>query len=353
MGKYLLVFIASLFFACSVRSQSITVDDLLSLTSISPKNIDAYLNKKGFVSTGKGLQDSFVGTTFIENRKVKAKTKSKTKPKDTLAVIRSINLYKKGNSEYYVLHTSSKQEFLDGSSRLKKAGFLYDSSKGKDLSLQMFFQKRNLSVITNFSAEEGFPDYAFILQKKQLPDPNNIQYAEDLLLFDSHEYLVSFFGQKNVKQDVYYFTEKELKKCSVLFPNTNQQVTFIWNDEATLSKLSYILISGILPTQGAVQFSASVSQNKWTLKNGIYSNISIRELLDLNGEDFEFYGRDSEFSYMVLPESKGNIDFKKIGITLGCFDCASSSLLDQKKISVNDAIERGLAMHVIYIIIMP
>jgi hypothetical protein len=343
MGKSILILFASLYFICRVQGQSITVDDLVTLSSLSSKNIDGYLNKKGFVSAGKSLQTNLVGMTFIENRK--------TKSKDTSGIVRSINFYKKENVEYFILHTSSVHEFQDGSNRLKKAGFLCDSSKGK--TGPMLFQKRNLTVIGNYTEEDGYPEYTFTLQKKELPNPNKIQYAEDLLLFDSHEYLISFFGQKNVKQDVYYFSEKELKKCSVLFPNTSQQVTFIWNDEVTLSKLSYILISGILPTEGAVKYSANVSQNKWTMKNGIYSNISIRELLDINGEDFEFYGRDSEFSYMVCPESKGNLDFKKIGITLGCFDCASSSLLDQKKISVSDAIDRGLAMHVIYIMIMP
>ena len=344
MGKLLLIFSASLCFTCHVQSQSLTVDDLLSLSSLSPKNVDNYLNKKGFVPAGKSFHNDLSGVTFVQNRK--------TKSKDTLGIIRSISLYKKDDIEYYVLNTSSGKEFQDGNNRLKKAGFICDSSKGKGQAAPMLFQKRNITVITNSAEEDEFPEYTFSLQKKELPNPDKIQYAEDLLMFDSHEFLVSFFGQKNVKQDVYYFSEKELKKCSVLFPNTNQQVTFIWNNEVTLSKLSYILISGILPTAGAVQFSASVSQNKWTMKNGIYSNISIRELLDLNGEDFEFYGRNSEFSYMVSPESKGNIDFKKTGITLGCFDCASSSLLDRKKISVSDAIDRGLALYVVYIMIL-
>jgi hypothetical protein len=345
MGKILIILSVLFSYMCNTYGQSITVDDLLTLSSLSPKNIDGYLNKKGFVSAGKSLQDDLIGKTFVEGKKVKSK--------DTSGIIRSISLYKREDIDYYVLHTSSIQEYRDGSSRLKKAGFFCDSSKGKGEARPMLFQKRNISVIGNSETEEGYTGYTFSLQKKELPNPNNIRYADDLLMFDSHEYLVSFFGQKNVKQDVYYFSEKELKKCSVLFPNTNQQVTFIWNDEITLSKISYILISGILPTAGAVQFSASVSQNKWNLKNGIYSNITIRELLELNGEDFEFYGRNSEFSYMVSPESKGDIDFKKVGITLGCFDCSSSQLLDQKKISASDAVDRGLAIYVVYIMIMP
>jgi hypothetical protein len=345
MGKILLILIVLLSYKCNTYGQSITVDDLLTLSSLSPKNVDGYLNKKGFVSAGKSLQDDLVGKTFVESKKAKSK--------DTSGIIRSISLYKKEDIDYYVLHTSSIQEFLDGNNRLKKAGFFTDSSKGKGTAGPMLFQKRNISVIGSSEIEEGYTEYTFSLQKKELPNPNNIRYAEDLVMFDSHEYLVSFFGQKNVKQDVYYFSEKELKKCSVLFPNTSQQVIFIWNDEVALSKLSYILISGISPTASGVQFSASVSENKWNLKNGISCNMSIRELLDLNGDDFEFYGRNSEFSYMVSPESKGDIDFKKIGITLGCFDCSSSQLLDQKKISASDAVDRGLAMYVVYIMIMP
>jgi hypothetical protein len=345
MRKALLILSVSFSYMCNAQGQVITVDDLLTLSSLSPKNIDGYLNKKGFISAGKSLQDDLVGKTFVENKKAKSK--------NTSGIIRSISVYKKEDIDYFVLQTSSEHEFRDGSNRLKRAGFFIDSSKSKGRAGPLLFQKRNISVIGSSTMEEGLVEYTISLQKKELPNPNNIRYAEDLLMFDSHEYLVSFFGQKNVKQDVYYFSEKELKKCSVLFPNTNQQVTFIWNDEIALSKLSYILISGILPTAGAVQFSASVSQNKWNLKNGIYSNITIRELLDLNGEDFEFYGRNSEFSYMISPDSKGNIDFKKVGITLGCFDCSSSQLLDMKKVSAIDAIERGLSMYVVYIMIIP
>ncbi len=136
MGKILLILIVSLSYMCNAYSQSITVDDLLTLSSLSPKNIDGYLNKKGFVSAGKSLQDDLVGKTFVESKKVKSK--------DTSGVIRSISLYKKENIDYYVLHTSSVQEYRDGSSRLKKAGFFSDSSKGKEQPGQCFFKKEIL-----------------------------------------------------------------------------------------------------------------------------------------------------------------------------------------------------------------
>jgi len=345
MAKPLLILSSLLLLSGHLKSQSITVDDLVALSSVSSKNIDNFLGKKGFVSAGKSEQYGSPGTTFIENRKLKSK--------DTTGIYRTIIHYSKDDADYFVLQTNSIGEFNDGNSKLKKKGFYCPQNKTANPLAPIVYKKKNITIAANSITEDGMPLYTFSLEKKELPNPNSIRFAEDLLSFDSHEYLVSYFGQKNVKEDVYYFSEKELKKCSVLFPNTSKQATFIWEDEKALSKLSYILISGILPTANGFQFSASVSENKWQLKNGLYVNINIRELLDLNGDDFEFYGRNSEFAYMVVPGSKGSIDFNKIGLTLGCFDCSSSSLLDQKKISITEAIEHSLAMYVVYIMIMP
>jgi hypothetical protein len=344
MGKILFILAISICFMLNAKGQSITVDDLLSLSSLSSKNIDNYLNKKGFVSTGKSLQNNLLGTTFSEIRKKKSK--------DTSGIVRSINCYSNDDADYFVLSTSSIQEYQKGNDRLKQAGFRVDSIQANSPAGAAVYKKNNITIAANSVADEDIPIYIFSLKKRELPQADKIKHAEDLLEFDSHEYLVSYFGKRNVKEDVYNFSDKQLKKCSVLFPNTNQQATFIWEDEKTLSKISYILISGILPTASVMQFRSSVSENKWTLKNGIYSHITIRELLELNGTDFEFYGKNSEFSYMVSPESTGSINFKKTGLILGCFDC-SSLLLNQKKISAMDAIGKSLDLYVVYIMIMP
>ena len=179
------------------------------------------------------------------------------------------------------------------------------------------------------------------------------RFADDLLKFDSHEYLVSFFGEQNVKKDIYYFSEKEMKHCSVLFGNSNRQAVFIWKDEDNLSDLSYILISGILPTETGLPFNDNIGRNKWDFKNGVYSGMSIRELLELNESDFQFYGVNSEFSMMIEPESKGTIDFKKTGIMLSSLDGAGSPLLNKTMISAEEAVENRLALHVFYIMLSP
>ena len=155
-----------------------------------------------------------------------------------------------------------------------------------------------------------------------------------------------------MKKDVYYFSEKKLKKCSVLFGNSNRQVVFVWEDEDNLRELSYILISGVLPTENGMPFNDNISRNKWTFKSGIYSGMSIRDLLDLNGKDFTFYGEDSEFSMMIEPGNTGNIDFKKTGIMLTSLD-GSPGILRKAKVSATAAIENHIALHVFYIMLTP
>ena len=60
-------------------------------------------------------------------------------------------------------------------------------------------------------------------------------------------------------------------------------------------------------------------------------------LLELNANDFSFYGRSSENSFMILPEQTRYIDFKKTGVMLACFDCQNSTLLDAEKVSAATA----------------
>ena len=216
----------------------------------------------------------------------------------------------------------------------------------------MLFQHKNITIQASKAIEEGNPVYTFLLKKKEMPTIVT-RFAEDLLAFDSHEYLATYFGEENVKKDVYYFSEKKFKKCSVLFGNSNRQVVFVWEDEDNLSKLSYILISGVMPTEEGRPFNDNIGRNIWSFKNGIYSGMSIRELLEINKRDFSFYGINSEFSMMIEPENTGYIDFKRVGIMLSSLDGSSPLLLKKQKISAEDALENHLALHVFYIMLRP
>jgi hypothetical protein len=330
---------------CRAQIQSFTFDDLLTLSSLSPQNFDSYIVKKGFSGKRKNIAENTTGFTFFEK-------KSSAVP-ETLPANRSIDLYKKDDTWCIAFHTSSSDENINGLNCLKKMNFFFAAGNDTCMNTPLLFQKRTITVQVSSGIEDGYRVYTFLVKKKEVPDPVKVRYAEDLLKFDSHEYLVSCFGENNVKRDVYIFTERESKKCSVLFPNSNEQAVFIWDDENNFRNISYILISGTLSTPNALQYSGSFSQNKWILKNGIYPGMRIGDLLKINENDFTFYGNQSEFSLMVEPKVTGNVNFKRIGIGLNCFNCERSVLMDKTKVSALDAVNNNLALHVSCIMISP
>jgi hypothetical protein len=183
----------------------------------------------------------------------------------------------------------------------------------------------------------------------ELPALESIRNAEDLLQFYSHEFLVSVFGEKNVIKDLYYFSEKEVTKCSVLFPHTNRQAVFIWGDEINLSGPIYLVIGGNLNTASNANYDKVVEENVWRSKDGIYSGMSLNDLIKLNNSDLNFYGKDSKFPFMVVPDNRGVLNFKKNRVVLGCLNPNGSGLLNNEQVSGNEALFDNRAMYVFMI----
>jgi len=343
MARILSLLLIHVLFAVSVSAQSFSVDDLFTLSGLSPKKFDNYMSGKGYFSGGRQMVNDAMAFKFLE--------KQTPSPDDSVMNFRSVDLYKEGANEYcFAFNTTCTDEYKRELDKLMKSDFFYgieqDSSR-----IPLLFQKENVRVYVSSEVQEGDTVYTFLLKRKQLP--TLVHFAEDLLHFDSHEYLVSYFGRQNVQRDVYYFSEDQIKKCSVLFGNSNQQVVFVWEDENNLCKLSYILISGILPTENGQPFNQAISRNKWPFKSGIYSGMSIRDLLELNGSDFMFYGFDSEYSMMVEPVKTGSLDFGKIGVMLTSLDGKAPPLLKREKVSAAHAVENRIALHVFYIMLAP
>jgi hypothetical protein len=341
MGKLLLILVLLSPAMCIAQSQSFTIDDLVHLSSLSPQGFDDYVIKKNFSVKRRSLVDNQMGYTFFE-REI---------PGDSSGINRSISIYKKGDLWCVALHTSSRDEFINGRNRLKRMNFFDDARNDTSVNVPLLFQRKAVTIQTSCATEQEAPVYTFFLTKKEIPDAGSMHYAEDLLNFDSHEYLVACFGENNVKRDTYIFSGKESKKCSVLFPNSSEQAVFIWDEENNYRKLSYVLISGTLSVPDAPQYSGAFGQNKWELKNGIYQGMRISDLLRLNSNDFKFYGNQSEFSMMVEPKVTGSINFKFIGIGFNCFNCDRAAVLNNPKVNASDAVNNNLAMHVSCIII--
>ena len=215
----------------------------------------------------------------------------------------------------------------------------------------MLFQKGNIVILASSQKNDTASQYTFELRVKKIPE--RIKYAEDLLQFDSHEFLVSFFGPQNVKRDMYYFSEKELKKCSVLFSGTKYQVVFVWGDEKNLDNLLYVLVPHVLPTKGAEENNPVTGNSEWQFQNGIYPGMDIKELLRLNQKDFNIYGNASELAFMVKPADNGKIDFKKTAVMLGCNSCDDIKMLNQPELSAVAVVKKDLPMYVNDVILYP
>jgi hypothetical protein len=234
---------------------------------------------------------------------------------------------------------------------LKDAGFVC-GNESDSCNNPLLFQRKKISVLVNTIISDDTL-YSFLFHEEELPIPANIHYAEDLLCFTSHEYLVSVFGEKNVKKDLYYFSEKEINACSVLFPHTKRQAVFIWKDEVNLRQLSYVLLGGNMTTAGSIDYKEVIAENKWMSKEGVYSGMSLSNLTRLNGNDFKFYGKNSEFPLMVVPENTGSINFKKNMVVLGCLSLNGSPLLNKTMISSDEALGDNPGLYVFMIMLLP
>ncbi|MEO6637142.1 MAG: hypothetical protein ABIN25_02625 [Ginsengibacter sp.] len=344
MNRILLILSLQSFAFGIANSQSFNVDDLLALTTRSTANVERFMSKNKFVTSTGETETSAQSTIFVQ--KIKPNKKGGEHE-------RSVMLYKTGDARYYILQTSCKEEFIDGQTRLIKDGFIYDTSKNFPNQPSMFYQKRNVTVDAVTDIKDELTVYSFILKQKEMPDVANIRYAEDLLQFTSHEFLASFFGENNVRKDMYYFSEKDLKKCSVLFGGSNRQVVFVWKDEINLSSLEYILISTEMPTEASASTDKVLNTNEWKLKSGIQHGTGIKELLRLNENDFSIYGNSSDLAFMVAPAANGNLDFKKTALLLTCRGCNTDALFDKTTISALDIAKRDLPVSVFDIIIYP
>jgi hypothetical protein len=325
-------------------AQEFSMDDLMSFSSLSAKKFDNYISKKGFKPAGRSFQNDTIVDTWqqvIRN------------PDTTLApVARRISRFQKGKDFSFCLQTSCREEYVVALNRLKNDGFFY-GNKIVPGDTSFLFQKASYTVETSAIPEDSLIFYTMVFRDQSMPSAREIIYGDDLMRFTSHEYLATFFGRQNVKSDLYYFSEKEISKCSILFPNSARQAVFIWDDEKNLRGLSQVIISGSFPTASSEGFTRQMRENTWLLNNGLHFDMRLDELVRLNGEDLSFYGRNSSSPFVILPRHKGDIDLSAITVILGCINCEGSSLLDKKIISAYDAVDNALRLHVSMLILHP
>ena len=328
-----------------MHSQEYSVKDFLYASTLSPKKLENYLNKKKFVPGGSSIRNDKVVNVY------NVKPAKSKKKKDTLNIKRSIETFHTKNNSSFTYITSLENEYTENLEELKEAGFFCGNEKD---TADILFQKKNISVLANRIIEKDDDTlYSLAINQQELPLPEDIHFAEDLLQFYSHEYLVSVFGKANVIRDIYYFSEKEVAKCSVLFPKTSRQAVFIWEDNMNLCKPAYLIIGGNMNAGSITNYDGIISENVWNSKDGIYSGMSLNSLMRLNGSSFKFYGKNSESPYMIVPEKTGSINFKTNRVVLGCLNPSGSRLLNNATIGADEILSDNLGLYVYMMMIVP
>ncbi len=340
-----LFFLFTCLVAFEINGQQFSAGDLLFASCFTAKKFDNYIAKKKFLPSGSRIDNGQM--VHVYNLKP---PKRRKKDKDTLIEVRKIETCQAKDDFSYTFFTSSRSDYTESLQDLREEGFFCGNEN--DTGTAMLFQKRLITIHVNRIIDPELDTlYSFCFQEAKLPLPEEVEFAEDLLKFKSHQYLVSMFGEKNVIKDVYYFSEKEVSRCSVVFPKTARQAVFIWEDEANLINPQYVIVGGNMRFGSVSDYDGVIIENAWSSKEGIYSGMSLASLLKLNGNSFNFYGRDSKIPYMIVPERTGNIDFKKSKILLGCLNPTGSKLLSKPTVNAEDIEYDNLGLYVFMIMI--
>ena len=344
----ILLFLISFLFVCDVHSQEYSAKDFLFTSSLNPKKFESYLSRNHFIRSGSKLQDGNQVNTYNFFKPQKNKKK-----RDTLHIQRNIETFHTKDHFSLTYITSLKKEYIESLQELKEYGFFCGNEND---SAGALFQRRNVTVLASMIKQKNEDEdtlYSLAINEQVLPLPETIQFAEDLLQFSSHEYLVSVFGSVNVVKDLYYFSEKDVAKCSVLFPKTSRQAVFIWEDNLNLCRPSYVIIGGNMNASTISNYDGVIGENVWNSKEGIYSGMSLNSLMKLNGNSFKFYGKNAESPYMILPENTGAINFKSNRVVLGCLNPTGSRLLNNTTVSADEILSDNLGLYVYMLLILP
>lgn len=345
--KRLLLFFYLLILGYAAAGQVVTALDVAEVSYIPKQKFDSYIAKKGF---------AFVGTSYKTDtiaRDFDFKGAGKAKVPDSIPVLRTLTSFSTKEDFSFIYRTTSLTEYQKIKADIKKEGFFCNQEKDSLTVSSLLFQHNDVTVNISSKSIDTLTEYSFFIRKQELPRPKEIVYAEDLSSFTSHEYLRFYFGEKNVQKDIYYLSERQVGKCSVLFPNTNRQVVFLWSDEKNNCNLAKIYIGGQLMAESSLEYDRNIPENVWRLKSGIRPGMSLYQLRMLNDAAFNFNGGKSNNSGMVATDSTGKLDFKKENIILGCMNCTDPAFYKKTVINSDEAIQDERILFVQTIILDP
>jgi hypothetical protein len=269
-----------------------------------PRKLEQQLQKKGF-----SRENYFSASeiSFIHQAAV-----------DSNLINRHLQVKMEDDSWGLVYKTPSLDEFNAWVKEIKACAQSFSNKNQPD---HFYIQKQNLTIRCDIEKADSTIFYTITTYKKSLPKLKDLVYAEDLLSFDAHVYLEAVFGANNVKEDRFFFSETESKKVSVIFPNSNRQAIFLWEDEDNLKDLLFVII-GEQTLGGETGTLKQMTLPEWKSNQGIACGMNVKELERLNGEPVNFYKWFSPLAGTIAVENKGKVDFNRIEIVLDCMNCS-------------------------------
>jgi hypothetical protein len=349
MKKFLFLTLWTFFFALA-NAQEFAADKLIELLSVpSLPKLESILSTKHYFNASIDFSGDTTFRTYEYRAGFRTGKKDASEYTDRKIVRASLK-------ETFTLtyKTGSLTEYTGIITALKKMGFHCEYDKDSaGIAIAYLYQHEDYTANAYKTVVETTPVYAVTFYKKKLPVDKDLHFAEDLLEFTSHEYLVYYFGEKNVKKDIYYFAGNDIVKCSVLFINTKRQVIFIWKDGLNRCKIDNLLFGGQHKLKSQRENDNFIAENSWLLKSGVHANMPLFELRTLNGQDIVFCGGAAANPGLVFPESSGKVDFKNADIILGCMNCSDEKFQNAKTMEADKALQDGRVLFVLTIALYP
>ncbi len=346
MKNFLLITIWAIL-STSVRAQEISAGKWINMVSMTTTKAEDHLRSKKFIYR----QSYSSGDTLFKTYEY---TGSKKKKGNENEVERKCVVSTLKGSSALTFHTSSEDEYRKIITGLRKEGFYCEYETDSTAQHASYlYQYKDMTADASIKKVDTSTTYSICFYKKTISPENMLETAEDLLEFSSHEYLVYFFGSKNVKKDLYYFADNDIVNCSVLFMNTNRQVIFVWKDPLNRRKIANLLFGGQHNLKSQQANDNVIAENSWKLKSGLKVGMPLMELRILNDNNIAFCGGKAPNPGLVLPESSGNIDFRNADVVLGCVNCNDDKFLAAQKLNSDRAMDDGRILFVLSIVLYP
>jgi hypothetical protein len=303
-----------------VYAQNIHLKEITNLMDLTQSRLETHIQKKGFEKT------------YLYTDKDISFSLVRFDQQPTANIIRCFQILPNAGGFDLVYQTTCPEEYASLKTEMNASGF--DPSTKNNASV-IYYQKQNLELTCLTKKVDTSTFYSLRASRKKLPKARDIQFAEDLLQYDSHSYLVAAFGKEHVKKDSFYFSKNEKAACSVLFPNSSRQAIFVWNDQDNFRQLSFILF-GEQPGRRSTNNVDQVTLSSWRSKQGIYCGMSLKELQLINQRPVQLYNWRSDHAGYVAPGNKGQIDFEKINLRFDCLNCGYQSIAGHADIINSD-----------------